>query len=131
MKRTLIVLVVLVLPLLTAVAVGAGSEPPTEVTIDAAANKQGPVAFPHATHMKAVESCATCHHTNEGMTADKVGDVQACSTCHLNPKDEAPDMGQMSLKNNPFHALCINCHKEQKAEHENAPTKCNECHAKK
>jgi hypothetical protein len=127
MKRTLTVLVVLALPLLTAVVVGAASEPPTEVTIDAAVNKQGPVAFPHATHMEVVESCTVCHHTQEGMTADNVGDVTACTECHLDPQDEAPSMGEMSLKKNPFHSLCINCHKEQ----EKGPTKCFDCHAKK
>jgi hypothetical protein len=127
MKRTLAVLVIFLLPLLAVVAASAATEPPAEVTIDAAMNKQGPVDFPHATHMKAVKSCDTCHHMNEGMTADNVGDVQACSECHLNPKDEAPDMAQMSLKKNPFHALCIDCHKTE----DKGPTKCNECHAKK
>ena len=32
----------------------------------------------------------------------------------------------MSLKKNPFHMVCIDCHKEQAK----GPTKCDDCHKK-
>ena len=33
----------------------------------------------------------------------------------------------MSMKKNPFHMLCINCHKQEGE----GPTSCNDCHVKK
>lgn len=99
---------------------------PDKVKIDAAAKKQPGVTFPHAEHVKGVDSCDTCHHTNKGLTAKSDKDVKKCSSCHLNPKDNAPSMSEMSPKKNPFHVLCVGCHKEQGK----GPTVCKECHAK-
>ncbi len=112
--------------LLTATTVFAAV--PKEVKIDAAAKKQPAVTFPHEKHAtELVKTCDTCHHTNKGLTAANAKDVPKCSSCHLNPaKADTPDMSEMSLKKNPFHMLCMGCHKEQKK----GPAKCNECHKK-
>ena len=118
--------VVLAVAMLVATALFAHH--PTTVTIDAAAKKQAAVVFPHATHLKVVKSCDTCHHTNKGLTADTKTKVEKCSTCHLDPKDpKTPSMREASLTKNPFHVGCIDCHKEQKK----GPTACTGCHKKK
>ncbi len=99
--------------------------PPDMVKIDQAANKKPGVEFNHKAHMERVESCDTCHHKNKGLTADgDLSKVQACSECHLKVEGDTPDMTQMSMKKNPFHSLCINCHKTEAK----GPTKCNDCH---
>lgn len=125
MKKTLYILGVAAFALLAGFALAA-VEAPDEVVIDAAAAKKGPVTFPHMKHTEQVESCDTCHHTNEGLMADSAVEVQACSECHLDPEGDVPGMREMSLKKNPFHSLCIDCHKEQGK----GPTKCDDCHVK-
>jgi hypothetical protein len=98
---------------------------PIEVVIDAAQDKKPPVTFSHAKHTEVVDSCVTCHHTQDGLTAGQETQVQLCAQCHLDPTEEGmPSMREMSLKKNPFHILCIDCHKER----EKGPTKCAECH---
>jgi hypothetical protein len=100
---------------------------PDTVTLDAAMDKKGPVEFPHAAHIEVVESCDTCHHTNEGLTAETDADVQPCSACHLDPESpDTPSLRQMSMSKNPMHAGCIDCHKQEAK----GPTKCADCHAK-
>ena len=102
---------------------------PDEVVIDAAQDKRAAVTFPHAAHVEWVESCDTCHHTFEGLTAESAADadVQGCVACHLDPEQaDTPSMRSMSLRENPFHAGCIDCHKEQ----ESGPTRCEQCHSK-
>ena len=102
---------------------------PGKVKVDVAAKKQPPVTFDHAKHGDTlVKTCETCHHNNKGLTkaqVDKI-DVKTCSECHLDPKDKAPSMREMSLTKNPLHIRCIGCHKEQKK----GPTVCNKCHVK-
>src|SRR5205085_2115483 len=119
-KRTLpIILTLLVANLMLAA-------PPATVTIDKAAKKQAPVVFPHDKHVKAVASCDTCHHTQKGMT-EKETKVAACDTCHLDPKAATtPSMREMSMTKNPFHMVCIDCHKKEKK----GPTACTGCHKK-
>lgn len=104
------------------------AEPPESTTIDDCVAKKAAVEFPHAAHFEVTE-CSTCHHTNEGLTAESVGDteVQSCGACHTTPEEATtPECSQMSLKKNPFHIKCVSCHKEQSA----GPTKCDECHPK-
>jgi predicted CXXCH cytochrome family protein len=100
---------------------------PAKVTIDAAAAKQPGVPFDHGKHAKTlVKSCDTCHHTNKGLTDDTDAKVQKCSACHLDPKDAAPSMREMSMTKNPYHSLCVGCHKTEKK----GPTLCKDCHKK-
>lgn len=125
MKFRITVLGILAIALLATVA-AAAHHPTGDIVIDAAADKQAPVTFPHGTHVEVVDDCTTCHHTSEGLTAESDMKVPKCSECHLNPEGDVPDMAQMSLKKNPLHAGCIDCHKEEAK----GPTKCNECHVK-
>jgi hypothetical protein len=99
---------------------------PTTITIDAAAAKQPGVSFDHHKHSTSLaDSCDTCHHTQQGLTAESDANVQKCSTCHLDPKGDVPSMRAAGLKDNPFHVACISCHREQKK----GPTTCKQCHA--
>lgn len=107
-----------------------GHHGPTTVTINAAAKKQAPVPFSHEKHAeKLVKSCDTCHHMNKGLKAGgDVSKVQKCSTCHLDPKDpKTPGMREMSMAKNPFHMVCVDCHKSGKK----GPSTCTGCHVKK
>ncbi|UCF30530.1 MAG: cytochrome c3 family protein [bacterium] len=99
-----------------AVAISFADVPET-ITIDKAQNKKPPVVFPHAAHAKD-NDCTVCHHKDEGKE-----EKRSCFECH--GKDEnIPDPSVMSAKENPFHILCRECHKEKGQ----GPTKCNECH---
>lgn len=126
MKKTLYLLGVAAFALLAGIALAAPHHGPDEVVIDAAAAKRTAVPFPHLDHTKNVESCDTCHHTNEGLTAADDTGVESCSSCHLDPEGEVPGMREMSMKKNPFHMLCMDCHKEEGK----GPTKCDDCHIK-
>lgn len=102
------------------------AQPPETATIDDCVNKKAAVEFPHAAHWEVTE-CTTCHHTQEGLTADNAEGVETCGSCHTEPEAaETPKCSEMSLTKNPFHIGCVNCHKEQAA----GPTKCDECHPK-
>ncbi len=99
---------------------------PVTITLKAAASKQPPVPFSHEKHAKLAKSCDTCHHTQKGLKSD-TEKVVKCATCHLDPKDKAPSMREISLTKNPFHTKCIACHKEQKK----GPVACTGCHIRK
>lgn len=104
------------------------AEAPETATIDDCMDKKAAVEFPHKVHWELTD-CTTCHHTSEGLTADADMEVQPCSACHVEPEAETtPDCSQMSLKKNPFHINCVDCHKESGKE--TAPTKCDDCHPK-
>ena len=95
-------------------------------TLGACGEKKAAVTFPHTAHAGVTE-CQTCHHSNEGLTADSDQKVEKCSACHLNPeKAETPDCASMSATKNPYHIRCIGCHKTEAK----GPTKCNDCHPK-
>lgn len=125
MRRTIIVSVSIAAA--AAALLVFAAEMPETVTIDAAMDKKSAVEFPHAAHVEAGVSCDTCHHTQEGLTADGAAEVQKCSGCHLDPTEEGvPSMREMSPSKNPLHKGCISCHKTEGK----GPTKCNECHPK-
>ncbi|MGD2114770.1 MAG: cytochrome c3 family protein [Acidobacteriota bacterium] len=127
MRKTLSLLGILVLTLCAAVVVAAPHHTPEEVTIDAAQDKKPAVTFPHMQHAtELVDNCTACHHKNEGLTMETDAEVQPCSTCHLDPEGDTPGMREMSLRKNPFHMLCIDCHKDEGA----GPKTCNDCHVK-
>lgn len=102
---------------------------PETIIINAAAKRQLPVPFTHGKHATTLaKTCDTCHHTQKGLTAEKVKDMKVvkCSTCHLDPKGEVPSMREMSMTRNPFHIRCIACHKAERK----GPMVCTECHRK-
>jgi hypothetical protein len=104
-------------------------ESPETIVIDDCASKQSPVTFPHKAHQELTQ-CVTCHHTQEGLTADSDMEVKPCSACHLEPEAaETPKCSQMSTRKNPFHIACVGCHKESGKD--TAPTGCFDCHPKK
>lgn len=116
---------VLAVGVLGVVAVAAVQIPET-VTLDKAKNKQAPVVFTHKSHAEKY-ACSTCHHTQKELKAEANIQVIPCSQCHLDPeKPETPSMREMSLSKNPFHKLCIDCHKKEAK----GPAKCAECHKK-
>lgn len=127
MKKTLSALGLLIVLSAVTLAVGAAVKVPDQVTIDGAQAKRAAVAFPHAEHTKNVADCTTCHHTNKGLTASSGQEVATCASCHLDPKEAAtPSIREMSLSKNPYHSLCIDCHKAEAK----GPTKCDDCHPK-
>jgi len=134
MKKSLTILGAVVLAVVFAGLAGAvtPAEAPESTTIDDCVNKKSAVEFPHSVHAGSFE-CVTCHHTQEGLTAESDMQVEACGTCHVEPEAaETPACSQMSLSKNPFHIACVGCHKEKVAEDETlaAPTKCEGCHPK-
>jgi len=131
MRKSFILFSVFALVILTSAILFAGTaakDSPETITIDACADKQAPVEFPHKSHQELTE-CSTCHHTQEGLKADSATVVEPCRACHVEPEAATtPVCSQMSTKKNPFHLTCITCHKESGKE--NAPTKCVDCHPK-
>ncbi len=107
---------------------------PEKITIDDCAKKKAAVEFSHKAHME-ITDCVTCHHTAEGLTAENYTkmEVKTCSSCHVKPeKAETPICSSSSKKKNPYHIVCITCHKETKVKNAEtkAPTKCTACHPK-
>jgi hypothetical protein len=124
MRKSFLIIGLGIVALLVAVSPIVAQAPET-VTIDDCVSKKSAVEFPHAAHFEVTE-CTTCHHTDEGLTADS-GTAQACGECHVSPEAaETPECSQMSMKKNPFHINCVGCHKEQAA----GPSKCDDCHPK-
>lgn len=129
MRRWIVglILVLLVAPLAFVITQAATpADAPENISLDGCGEKQAAVAFPHKAHWE-LSDCTTCHHTAEGLTADSDTDVKTCKSCHVKPEEEGtPDCSQMSLKKNPYHMLCVDCHKKE----QKGPTKCTECHPK-
>jgi hypothetical protein len=128
MKKYLSVFLVLSVAVLFATSVFGvpANKAPESVTIKEAAKKQAPVTFTHGAHGK-LTKCETCHHMQKGLVATATTEVQLCSTCHMTPeKATTPKMTEMAMDKNPFHMVCIKCHKDGAK----GPTKCMECHKK-
>ena len=107
--------------------------PPATISIDECQAKKPVVVFPHEKHF-AITECKTCLHTQPDLTATSKIEVEKCSSCHLKPeKADTPNCTEMSMAKNPYHMLCLNCHKEKKAADpaSKAPTICNGCHVGK
>jgi hypothetical protein len=127
MKRT-IAITIAVLALCLGGTEIAAHHGPDNILIDAAAKRQPGVPFNHGKHAtKLVSSCDTCHHTQKGLTDATKTKVVKCTTCHLDPKGDVPGMREMSMQKNPFHTLCVDCHKTEKK----GPVACAGCHVKK
>jgi|CXWL01.1.fsa_nt_gi hypothetical protein len=120
--------------LLTATMLLAASAkaPPENIKIDECMAKKTAVEFPHKAHFS-VGECKTCHHTQADLKLGANVEVPKCSTCHLKPeKAETPSCTEMSMAKNPYHQVCLTCHKDTvKADAtKKVPTKCEECHPK-
>lgn len=110
------------------------AEVPENITIDGCAKKKAAVEFPHQAHFE-FSDCVTCHHTTEGLTLENVAEMEvaSCGSCHNEPeKETTPICSASSTKKNPYHIVCITCHKETAKENADstAPTKCAACHPK-
>jgi len=120
MSRTITVVLLALMVAFAFVATTAiAGDPPADVTIDQVANKKPGVTFSHSTHAESID-CLKCHHK----AASKDAVEKGCFECH--GKDAAATDPTSSKKDNPFHALCKECHKEQGK----GPTKCADCHKK-
>lgn len=127
MKKTVTMLCLLTLVMAAVAAAVYALEPPEEVTIDAAVSKTTAVVFPHAKHVKKLNGdCRGCHHKDEALSAEANVKVQHCSKCHLDPEANMPGMREVSLKKNPFHMICVECHLDEGA----GPNTCDDCHVK-
>jgi len=125
-----------VLTFLVAMVAIAAEEMPDQMTLTGCGDKKPPVPFPHKAHFE-FATCVDCHHTSEGLTIENWAEmgVETCTSCHANPEEGVPDCSEMSLKKNPFHVSCVDCHKTKAKEAEDAeafkaPVKCNDCHIK-
>ena len=121
--------------LMAASLVAFATEVPENITIDACADTKPAVDFPHQAHLE-LAACVDCHHTQADLTAETVAEMEVadCASCHLEPEEATtPSCKEKSTKKNPYHLLCIGCHKEaKKANAETvAPSKCKECHVEK
>ena len=119
-----------------AVAVAAlAAEMPEKVTLKDCADTKTPVEFNHKAHVATGAACIKCHHTTEGLTAETVAKatVAKCGSCHVKPeKAETPMCSGKKPTDNPYHIVCITCHKEAiaaKADSK-APKLCTGCHPK-
>lgn len=135
MKKLFLSLGIVLMAVLVSTAVFAATakEAPETVTLDDCMAKKSAVTFPHAKHVEAKLECKTCHHTQADLVADSETVVETCASCHLEPeKAETPKCSEMSTKKNPFHIMCLGCHKDTvKADAtKKAPTKCDDCHPK-
>jgi hypothetical protein len=132
MRRVLVAFGVVAIALVASSLMISATDMPETITIDDCVAKKSAVAFNHKTHLEVAE-CASCHHTQEGLTAESGDTVEKCGSCHVEPeKDTTPVCSQMSSSKNPYHINCTGCHKEMvKADPAlKAPTKCDGCHPK-
>lgn len=106
--------------------------PKGKITIKDCKKKKKPVVFDHPAHVKRLKKagmdCQHCHHKIKGKLPAK----NRCGDCHKKKQGKMKDCQSMSTKKNPFHALCLSCHKKQKKKSAKtkAPTKCKQCHPK-
>jgi hypothetical protein len=132
MRKYLLGLIVVALPVLGVAVLLAATAAPDDVVIDDCMKKKAAVEFPHKAHLD-LAKCVDCHHTQEDLTADSGIEVEKCADCHVTPeKEETPICSQMSPSKNPYHITCVKCHKKELKENpeSKAPTKCDQCHPK-
>jgi len=106
------------------------------MVIDIIQKKAGSVYFPHHHHLAAnaeggaAIECARCHHelTKPGKK-DQRPSLCTTTECHPLTKKEALAVGRPEIKK-AFHNLCKKCHRDQRRQYPDAPTKCAGCHNK-
>jgi len=133
MRKLMVLLAAFALVAGTAAFAVAAKDAPAKVTIKECLAKKTAVEFPHQAHVDRGVACSTCHHTQKDLKAGAADEVKGCATCHLTPeKPDTPKCSEMLPTKNPFHKLCITCHKEEVAKKADskAPTKCDQCHPK-
>lgn len=105
------------------------------VVIDYFMKMNDAVAFDHEKHSEALKiKCKDCHHKKaEGEKAAQT----KCSNkaCHAKVQEKDGkkfDAGTGSATENPFHVLCMNCHKKYVNDStKKAPAKCKSCHSRR
>jgi len=113
----------------TVALAGNAKAPPEKASIAECKKAKDPVAFEHKKHVDRKVECAKCHHNQKDLKAGADVEVKKCSECHLTPeKPETLKCTEMGAAKNPYHKLCIECHKADAAK--KAPTKCADCHKK-
>ena len=100
----------------------AAKSPPKTLPIKECQKSKPSVTFPHALHLKKVKAaCQVCHHKG------KPDQLCGRAGCHANQAaGKRPGCAEMSLSKNPFHIMCIKCHKEEGK----GPKTCAQCHKK-
>jgi len=130
------ILIGLLVAMVVAVAAMA-AEVPAKVTIKDCAATKGTVEFDHKAHLTRAKTCAVCHHTMKDLTAENAATktVEPCGKCHAKPeKATTPVCSDKTMTANPFHMVCVKCHKETKLAKPDtkAPSgMCTGCHAAK
>ena len=117
-RKLAVIMIAVAVAVAFAASMAIAGDPPGTVTIDKVAAKKPGVTFDHATHSETID-CLKCHHK-----AASKDDIKGCFECH--GTDPAATDPTSSKKDNPFHALCKECHKAEAK----GPTKCDECHPK-
>jgi len=115
-RKLAVIMIALAVAMAFAASMAVAGDPPATVTVDEVAAKKAPVTFDHAKHSGTID-CLKCHHKAASKDA-----ITGCFECH--GKDPAATDPSSSKKDNPFHALCKECHKAEAK----GPTKCKECH---
>jgi hypothetical protein len=135
MKKGVLAIILLVFTGLLFITVGllTAADMPDKITIDTKGYKKdikGPVEFSHVKHSTDYGvACTECHHEyKDGKNIWKKGDpVKKCVECH----DPQENQGNAKKLMTAYHKNCKDCHKKAAQEGKKAPTKCNDCHAKK
>ena len=117
-RKLAVIMIALAVAMAFAASMAVAGDPPAQITIDKAMAKKPGVTFDHAKHADTID-CMKCHHS-----AASKEEIKSCFECH--GKDPAASDPTSGKKDNPFHASCKACHKEQAK----GPTKCKECHVK-
>ena len=117
-RKLAVIMIALAVTIAFAASMAIAGDPPAQITIDKAMAKKPGVTFDHAKHAGTID-CMKCHHS-----AASKEEIKSCFECH--GKDPAASDPTSGKKDNPFHASCKACHKEQAK----GPTKCKECHVK-
>ena len=133
MRRMFVPFAALVLLAGTALFATVAKDAPEKITIQDCQAKKPAVAFPHKMHFDSGIACTKCHHTQADLKAGAAIEVKTCASCHVTPeKAETPKCSEMSPSKNPYHIVCMGCHKEEVAKKADskAPTKCDQCHPK-
>src|SRR4030067_779538 len=119
MKKSAVLMSIIV-ALLSPAGLVVSAEPPAgKVTLNQIQKIKPPVVFDHKAHAeKRAKSCQECHHK------DTAGKEQKGFSCH---KEKAE--GKVVALKDAYHTNCKDCHKKDASK--KAPTMCDGCQKKK